>query len=489
MTSSSQWQIFERPVSIHGLCTLNTLKDSFRGCPGGKGADCINPGSHGFSALDSRAGVIAGIGCRAGVVTAINCGTGVITASLGRNRKRYNTVPVSGGMYRSNRSCKTVMGHGGDFAELGFLKRRIGKNDSNRRIERCPSGIACRGTGFILLHLPQAKQLAQKQNLDGARFPWMCAFDGTEQCESWDIGLCEVHITADVAYALQRMLTITGQTPTEDMRRLFLETARYWKSRFTWEESKGQYSAFFVKGPDEYCGAAVNNTYTNYLARHNVELALQYASDLMDDQEKEALRFFADHIAILYDPEKHLYKQDELFERLEPLPGNRDAGEPLYRTICFDRMQRYKALKQADLVQLIVMFPERFTDQEKLAIWQTYEPLTVHDSSLSFGMHALLAFQLDLQEEAWNYFVRALFFDLRDELRNTGREGVHMAALGAAWQALVFGALGVWTDEKELRTAPHLPDSIRSVSLPLWFRGERYRLNASHDKISLVKEE
>ena len=342
---------------------------------------------------------------------------------------------------------------------------------------------------YRISHLQQAKELAQKQNLAGARFPWMCAFDGTEQCESWDIGLCEVHITADVAYALQRMLTITGEAPTQDMRRLFLETARYWKSRFTWEESKGQYSAFFVKGPDEYCGAAVNNTYTNYLARYNVELALQYASALMDDQEREALRFFADHITILCDPEKHLYKQDELFDRLEPLPGNRDAGEPLYRTICFDRMQRYKVLKQADLVQLMVMFPDRFTDQEKLVIWQTYEPLTVHDSSLSFGMHALLAFQLGLRKEAWNYFVRALFFDLRDELKNTGREGVHMAALGAAWQALVYGALGVWTEGEALRTAPHLPDTIRSVSVPLWFKGERYRLNASHDKISLVKEE
>ena len=342
---------------------------------------------------------------------------------------------------------------------------------------------------YRVLHLPQAKQLAQKQNLAGARFPWMCAFDGTEQCESWDIGLCEVHITADVAYALQRMLTITGQTPTEDMRRLFLETARYWKSRFTWEESRGQYSTFFVKGPDEYCGAAVNNTYTNYLARHNVELALQYAANLMDDQEKEGLRFFADHITILYDPEQHLYKQDELFDRLEPLPGNRNAGEPLYRTICFDRMQRYKALKQADLVQLMVMFPERFTDEEKLAVWQTYEPLTVHDSSLSFGVHALLAFQLGLKEQAWDYFKRALFFDLRDELRNTGREGVHMAALGAAWQALVYGALGVWTDGETLRTAPQLPEAIRSISLPLWFRGEKYRLVANHQDVSLAKEE
>ena len=342
---------------------------------------------------------------------------------------------------------------------------------------------------YRISHLPQAMQLAQKQNLAGARFPWMCAFDGTEQCESWDIGLCEVHITADVAYALKRMLDITGEAPTEDMRRLFLETARYWKSRFTWEESSGQYSAFFVKGPDEYCGAAVNNTYTNYMARHNVELALQYASGLMDDQERKALRFFADHIAILYDPERHLYRQDELFDRLEPLPGSRNAGEPLYRTICFDRMQRYKALKQADLVQLMALFPERFSEQEKLAVWQTYEPLTVHDSSLSFGVHALLAFQLGLQDQAWDYFTRALFFDLRDELRNTGREGVHMAALGAAWQALVYGALGLWTDGEALHVAPHLPDAIRSVSLPLWFRGERYRLTADRHQVRLAKEE
>ena len=342
---------------------------------------------------------------------------------------------------------------------------------------------------YRILHMPQARGLAQKQNLVGARFPWMCAFDGTEQCESWDIGLCEVHITADVAYALKRMLDITGTEPTDEMRRLFLETARYWKSRFTWEESEGQFSSFFVKGPDEYCGAAVNNTYTNYMARHNVELALQYASDLMDAQEKKALRFFADHIAILYEPERHLYQQDELFDRLEPLPGQRDAGEPLYRTICFDRMQRYKALKQADLVQLMVLFPERFSAEEKLAVWRTYEPLTVHDSSLSFGVHAHLAFQLDLREQAWDYFIRALFFDLRDELRNTGQEGVHMAALGAAWQALVYGALGVWTDGEQLRAAPHLPEAIRSVSLPLWFRGERYRLSADHLQISLVKEE
>ena len=341
---------------------------------------------------------------------------------------------------------------------------------------------------YRVSHLPEARELAKKQNLAGARYPWMCAMDGDEQCESWDIGLCEVHITADVAYALKRMLDITGAAMTTEMKSLFLDTARYWKSRFTWEEKKQQYSCFFVKGPDEYCGAAVNNTYTNYMARNNVELALRYAGDLLDEEERNELQFFADHIVILYDPASALYQQDELFDRMEPLPVSRENGEPLYRTICFDRMQRYRALKQADLVQLMVLFPESFTEAEKQAVWRKYEPLTVHDSSLSFGVHAHLAFQLGLMDTAWDYFTKSLFFDLRDMLHNTGREGVHMASLGATWQALVYGMLGLWTESGELTACAHLPEGIRSVSLSVRYHGDKYRITATHEQTLIRKE-
>lgn len=86
------------------------------------------------------------------------------------------------------------------------------------------------------------------------------------------------------------------------------ETARYWRSRFTWEEAKQQYSTFFVKGPDEYCGAAVNNTYTNYLARHNVRLAL--ANSRLSEEERRDLAHFAQHIAILYDEGRQLFLQE-----------------------------------------------------------------------------------------------------------------------------------------------------------------------------------
>ena len=341
---------------------------------------------------------------------------------------------------------------------------------------------------YRLNRLPAAKELARRQNLSGARYPWMCAADGAEQCESWDIGLCETHVTADVAYAAARCAEITGgdDITGPQARDMYLETARFWLSRFTWEEEKNQYSSFFVKGPDEYCGAAVNNTFTNYMARHNVRLALKHSP--MSAEERARMEHFESHVAILYDPARELFLQDEMFERLEPMPTRKDGGAPLYRRICFDRMQRYRALKQADLVQLMTLFPGGFTRRQMQNVWDAYEPLTVHDSSLSFGAHAQLAFRLGLADKAWEYFEKSVYLDLTDGLCNTGKEGVHMASLGASWQALVYGALGLWSEGGQLAVEPALPPQIKRLSLCVYHRGERYRVTASGTGATVEKE-
>lgn len=341
---------------------------------------------------------------------------------------------------------------------------------------------------YRLKRLNDAKALARSQNLAGARYPWMCSTDGKEQCESWDIGFCETHVTADVAYAMERYLEITGDdTLKEDAARLYLETARYWLSRLTWEEEKQQYSSFFVKGPDEYCGAAVNNTYTNWMARHNVQLALRHSS--IDREEKKRFEHFIRHVTILYDPQRDLFLQDELLERLEPMPLQTQNDQPLYRSICFDRMQRYRVLKQADLVQLCTLLPGELTERQQRNIWDYYEPLTVHDSSLSFGVHALLGFRLGLEEKAWDYFQRSLFLDLEDTLHHDGGEGVHLAALGITWQAVVFGMLGLWSENGHLTIQPKLPKAIRNLSLSIVHHGQRYRITACGNSATIRKEE
>lgn len=337
--------------------------------------------------------------------------------------------------------------------------------------------------------LPDARRLAARQNLAGARFPWMCSETGLEQCESWDIGLCEVHITADVAYAMQRYAEVTGDTAFagQTAADVYAETARYWLSRLTYEPAKDQYASFFVKGPDEYCGAAVNNTFTNYMARNNLRLAL--ATDRLTEAERRAMEYAQARITLLYDPERALYLQDETLERLEPLPtAAKDTDEPSYKRFCFDRMQRYRALKQADLVLLMLLFPTDFTPAQQRAVFETYEPITLHDSTLSYGPHAQLALRLGLWTKAEDYLRRAVYLDLHDVMGNTGHEGLHMAALGAAWQAVVFGMAGLWAQGGKLTAEPMLPPAIRRVKLHVYHRGKRFVLEATHAGATIREE-
>lgn len=126
-------------------------------------------------------------------------------------------------------------------------------------------------------------------------------------------------------------------------------------------------------------------------------------------------------------------------------------------------MQRYRALKQADLVQLMTLLPNDFTLAQKRAVWEMYEPLTVHDSSLSFGAHALLGFRLGLMDQGWRYFERSLMLDMEDELHHEGNEGLHMAAMGVSWQAVVYGMLGLWAEGDTLTVEPRLPPADQKI--------------------------
>lgn len=299
--------------------------------------------------------------------------------------------------------------------------------------------------------LPAAKAHAKKMNAAGARYPWMAALDGSEQCETWDIGCSELHVTADVAYALDAYCRATNDEAfyLDGAAEVYIETARFWLSRYTFDEKTGRADLLFCKGPDEYCGITSNNLFTNVMVQHNLDLALRAAEDLHEKRPacyarlgitpQELLRMQALRRAIRWprDPVTHRLTQDETFHLLEPVP--RAALKPdasaSYHRVCFDRLQRYKLIKQADVLLIMTRLPQLFTDEEKRAAWDDFEPLCLHDSTLSFASHALFALQNGLYEQGLSYLRRALLLDLRDIMQNTGHEGLHLACMGEAWQA------------------------------------------------------
>jgi trehalose/maltose hydrolase-like predicted phosphorylase len=108
------------------------------------------------------------------------------------------------------------------------------------------------------------------------------------------------------------------------------------------------------------------------------------------------------------------------------------------------------------------------------ANYRYYEPLTDHGSSLSPAVHAAIAARIGLMEDAQRYWKQALWLDLSNAMDNS-MLGVHPATMGGAWQALVFGFLGIRVGDDGPHVDPHaaqrLPAGCQRVELALAYRG------------------
>lgn len=261
-----------------------------------------------------------------------------------------------------------------------------------------------------------------------------------------------------------------------------VETARFWVSRYSPAPEAGKVNLLFCKGPDEYCGITSNNLFTNAMVKHNLSLALtaaarlkkeapeQYAALSLSKAECAAWEILRDAIQLPRDPITGHYRQDDTFHLLERVePAELKSGdEASYHQVCFDRLQRYQVIKQADTLLLITRLPEQFTEEEKLAAWEDFEPLCIHDSTLSFASHALFAAQNGLAEAAEAYWRKALYLDLEEVMGNTGKEGLHLACLGETWNTVIFGFAGLHIERrsKVVPSSPQWP-CIHAVSLLL----------------------
>ena len=349
--------------------------------------------------------------------------------------------------------------------------------------------------------LPQAKLYAKKMNSDGARYPWMTSYDGSEQCESWDIGASELHITADIVYALNNYIKTTADKDFYVMgaSQVYIETARFWMSRYTWEKGTNKVNLLFCKGPDEYCGITSNNLYTNVLVKENLQLA-QEAANYLNENNKEKYRELRitqneindwkrlqDAIKLPKDPVTGHWRQDDTFHLLEEinLSDLKQGNEASYHCVCFDRLQRYKVIKQSDVILLMSRFPELFSDKEKEDAWNDFEPLCLHDSTLSFATHALFAAQNGFTEKAEQYFNKALFLDLRDLMNNTGKEGLHLAGLGESYQAVVLGFCGLSFENGKPKLNPHLPKRWKKVNFRFFYKSTLYEADIENSNVSI----
>jgi trehalose/maltose hydrolase-like predicted phosphorylase len=356
---------------------------------------------------------------------------------------------------------------------------------------------------YRLRRLPAALEAALADGRAGARFPWESAatgFDVTPRAArnrageevAIHTGPREEHIVADVAWAAACYIDWTADQAFRDGpgKRLLVETARYWSSRAE-RDAEGRAHISGVIGPDEYHELVDDNAYTNVMARWNLHRALaETTDDDVDRRERDAWRDTAAALVDGYRAEDGLYEQFAGFFDLEPLviadvaPRRPIAADLLLSP---ERVQRAQVVKQADVLMLHHLVPDEVASGSLAVNLDFYEPRTAHGSSLSPGIHAGLFARAGRMQEALAALSLTARIDL-DDISESTAGGVHLAAMGSLWQAIVRGFGGVRPRLDWLELDPRLPAGWDLLEFRLRFRGAKIRIRVTAAAVEVASD-
>jgi kojibiose phosphorylase len=356
--------------------------------------------------------------------------------------------------------------------------------------------------------LDSARKNAAKRGYAGAMFPWESADTGEDETPTWhrnfDGKVIEIHtmqqehhITADIARAVSYYFRTTEDTKfmLEAGLEILVESARFWASRVDYSHHRRSCAINGVIGPDEFHEDVTNNAFTNEMARWNLKIArmwYQYCRRLHPAMVKKIatrLKIRRTELARWREVEGKLQvprrnpagvveQFDGYFGRRKyPLPDLDGSGLPRFPTgVSLERLGATQFVKQADVVML--------TADEIRRNFLHYEKRTLHKSSLSAPIHACVASRVGLRDLAYRYLRISAETDLENVYGNT-QDGIHAAALGGTWQAVMMGFCGLSVREGVLCLDPHLPRQWRSLVCKISWRGGLLAIKAEKDTLIL----
>jgi alpha,alpha-trehalose phosphorylase len=355
--------------------------------------------------------------------------------------------------------------------------------------------------------LADARLRAQQVTQRGALFPWR-TINGEEASAYYAAGTAQYHIDADISYALSQYVAATGDL--EFLQReavdILVETARMWADLGFWRvNGDGVFHIHGVTGPDEYTTVVNDNLFTNVMAQGNLRDAAQtvrwlrshdpdgYARMVarlgLEDGEPDEWERAAERMFVPFEPHLGIHPQDAHFlDRevwdLEATPPDRRPLLLHYHPLV---IYRFQVIKQADVVLALFLRGEAFTDEQKRANFEYYDPITTGDSTLSAVVQSIIAAEVGYHELALRYFYQALFVDLAD-LHANACDGVHVASTGGVWSSLVYGFGGFRDAGGRYTVDPRLPEAWTSMTYRVTLAGARVRVRVERDEVTLALE-
>ncbi len=354
--------------------------------------------------------------------------------------------------------------------------------------------------------LDKAIENAEKLGFsNGAALYPMVTMNGEESHNEWEITFEEIHRNGAMVFAIYNYVRYTGDysyVPEMGLE-VMIAIARFWHQRATYSQRANKYMILGVTGPNEYENNVNNNWYTNYLAKWCINQCLEhldkvkdgYASDYkriiglthLTGSETASWREVADGMYEPYDEELGVYLQQDGFLDKEIIPvSDLDvAHRPINQKWSWDRILRSCYIKQADVLQGFYFFEDHFSKESLEKHFDFYEPLTVHESSLSPCVHSIQAAKLDRMDQAYEFYLRTSRLDL-DDYNHEVEEGCHITSMAGTWMSIVegFGGLKIVDDKPSFETK--LPKEWNSFSFKINFRDQVLTVNVSHDATTVT---
>lgn len=342
---------------------------------------------------------------------------------------------------------------------------------------------------------------------DGAALYPMVTMNGEECHNEWEITFEEIHRNGSIAFAIYNYIRYTGETGYLAAYGLevLIGIARFWAQRVNFSDEKRKYVILGVTGPNEYENNVNNNWYTNYMAcwcmRYATEAARWVERNSPDDWariiKKRSFDFKAESARWteitenMYFPEEEslgiFLQQDGYMDKEQVLVKDLDpAQRPLNQKWSWDRILRSCFIKQADVLQGIYYFQDRFDKGTIERNFRFYEERTVHESSLSPCVHAILAAKTGDMPKAYELYLRASRLDL-DDYNRENEEGCHITSMAGSWLSVVEGFGGMRSDNDTLSFAASLPAQWKGFSFKVTYRGRivNVRVDKAGTKVTL----
>lgn len=357
--------------------------------------------------------------------------------------------------------------------------------------------------------LDKAIENAEKLGFkNGAALYPMVTMNGEECHNEWEITFEEIHRNGAIAFAIFNYIRYTGDQAylAKYGLEVLIGIARFWAQRVNWSIEKERYVMLGVTGPNEYENNINNNWYTSTIATWCLKYTIQAIGlvrnmDAVRLTEIFAKTNFGEQVETAHWQEiidKMFYPADEKLGIFLQQDGYLDkeqvlvkdlpaADRPLNQKWSWDRILRSCFIKQADVLQGIYFFEEDYDLETIRRNYDFYEPRTVHESSLSPCVHAIIAAKLGDLDRAYEFYLRTSRLDL-DDYNNDTEDGLHITSMAGTWLSVVEGFGGMRIKQGALHLHPILPQKWTSYAFKIGFRQALVTVKVNDKQVRLSNE-